>query len=311
LPTGRVQIKQACKGLHTLAAWPPTLANCTAGCTAVLLPGARVSRSDFWDEQALRDCMLYPCLRCGCSAPPGVRSAPSLPAPIPPPAAPTQPHPPPPPPPPPLQVGSRRRARRFVARCMVESNHRLPVAHHAKLATSCVHLLSVALPTGSQAQQHGASAPPPPPPAAAAAMKPMPRPLAGRATAGAPPPPQGLQPQDSRQPRSSQSTGSASGGHHSRRHGDGNAGKPAAQASAALPKKAQPVAAGGGSGGGALQPQQQQLQQSTLDARLRRETPFLATIRFKNDLPEVPGLPVGLAPLAFVHTQTNASRTHQ
>ncbi|KAF5828454.1 Paf1-domain-containing protein [Dunaliella salina] len=39
------------------------------------------------------------------------------------------------------------------------------------------------------------------------------------------------------------------------------------------------------------QPAQDKQKQQALDQRLRRETPFLATIRFKNDLPEIPGDP--------------------
>eukprot|EP00983_Pelagomonas_calceolata_P106301 1159218-Pelagomonas_calceolata.AAC.5 len=35
------------------------------------------------------------------------------------------------------------------------------------------------------------------------------------------------------------------------------------------------------------QPAQDKQKQQALEQRLRRETPFLATIRFKNDLPEV------------------------
>uniref|UniRef100_A0A7S3QWG7 RNA polymerase II-associated factor 1 homolog n=1 Tax=Dunaliella tertiolecta TaxID=3047 RepID=A0A7S3QWG7_DUNTE len=39
------------------------------------------------------------------------------------------------------------------------------------------------------------------------------------------------------------------------------------------------------------QPAQDKQKQQALEQRLRRETPFLATIRFKNDLPEIPGDP--------------------
>lgn len=37
------------------------------------------------------------------------------------------------------------------------------------------------------------------------------------------------------------------------------------------------------------EPEGAAVKQKALDQRLRRETPFLATIRFKNDLPEVRG----------------------